>query len=128
MAENVEVLRGAYEAFGRGDMAAVTATWEDDIEYRGPDSARTEPYRGTEEVAGLFAGMRERWDDLRLTPSRFVEQEDMVVVLGRMEGRATSTGTELSVPFAHVWKMRDGKICGGQAFTDTAAIAAAHGG
>ena len=131
MGENVEVLRGAYEAFGRGDMEAVTATWETDIEFEGPNSSRmrkARPYRGKEEVAGLFSGMRDRWEGLLFSPDEFVEQGETVVVLGHLEGRARDTGTDVRVPFVHVWRMREGKVARGQALTDTAVIADALGG
>jgi len=130
MGENVEVLRGAYEAFGRGDMEAVTATWETDIEFVGPNSSRMQeagPHRGTEEVARLFGGMRERWEGLLLSPDEFVEQGETVVVLGHMEGRAKATGRDVKVPFVHVWRMREGKVRRGQALTDTALVGEALG-
>ena len=130
MAENVEVLRGAYEAFNHGDMETVTATWETDIEFVGPDSSRMPgagPHRGKEDVARLFSGMRDRWEGLLLVPDEFVEQGETVVVLGHLEGRAKATGTDVKVPFVHVWRMREGKVRRGQALTDTAVIADALG-
>jgi ketosteroid isomerase-like protein len=130
MADNVEVLRGAYEAFGRGDMEAVTATWWADIEFEGPNSSRMPgagPSRGKEEVARLFSGMRDRWDGLLFSTDEFVEQGETVVVLGHLEGRAKATGTDVKVPFVHVWRMREGKVARGQALTDTAVVADALG-
>jgi ketosteroid isomerase-like protein len=130
MAENVEGLRGAYEALGRGDMEAVTATWETDIEFDGPNSSRMPgagPHRGKEEVARLFSGMKDRWEGLLFSPDEFVEQGETVVVLGHMEGRAKATGTDVKVPFVHVWRMREGKVARGQALTDTAVVADALG-
>jgi ketosteroid isomerase-like protein len=47
------------------------------------------------------------------------------VVLGHMEGRAKATGTQVKVPFAHVWRMSGGKVRRGQALTDTAVVAEA---
>jgi ketosteroid isomerase-like protein len=88
MAGNVDVLRGAYQAFGRGDMQAVTETWEADIEFVGPNSTRMPgagTHRGKEAVELLFSGMRERWEGLALSPDEFVEQGDTVVVLGHLE-------------------------------------------
>ena len=131
MGENVEVLRSAYEAFGRGDMQAVTATWETDIEYVGPSGGRApgaDHHRGKEEVARLFSGMRDRWEGLLLSPDEFVEHGGTVVVLGHMEGRAKATGRDVNVPFAHVWRLRDGKVHHGQALTDTAALSEASRG
>ena len=57
-----------------------------------------------------------------------MEQGETVVVLGHMEGRARATGRDVTVPFVHVWRMREGKVHRGQAFTDTAALSEALGG
>lgn len=130
MAGNVDVLRGAYQAFGRSDMQAVRETWEPDIEFVGPNSTRMPGagiHRGKEEVGRLFSGMRERWEDLRLSPDEFVEQGETVVVLGHLEGRAKATGADVRVPFVHIWRMRGGKAYRGQALTDTAVVADALG-
>ena len=130
MAENVEILRGAYAALGRGDMEGLSDTFETDIEFRGPNSSRIPgagPHRGKEEVARLFIGMRDRWEGLVFSPDEFVEQDETVVVLGHMKGRAKATGTDVKVPFVHVWRMREGKVRRGQALTDTAVVADALG-
>jgi ketosteroid isomerase-like protein len=84
-------------------------------------------HSGKEEVGSLFSGMRERWEGLVLSPDEFVEQGDAVVVLGHLEGRAKATGTDVKVPFVHVWRMRGGKVYRGQALTDTAVVADALG-
>ena len=130
MSENVDVLRAGYEAFARGDMEAVVAGWDPEIEFDGPNSSRMPnagSFRGKAEVARLFTGMRERWDDLVLAPDEFVESGDTVVVLGHLEGRAKASGTQVKVPFVHVWRMRGGMVRRGQALTDTAVIAEALG-
>jgi ketosteroid isomerase-like protein len=130
VAENVEILRGAYAAFSRGDMEAVTDIWEADIEFVGPNSSRIPgagAHHGKAEVAPLFTGMRDRWEGLVLSPDEFVEQGETVVVLGHLEGRARATGTDVKVPFVHIWRMREGKAYRGQALTDTAVVADALG-
>lgn len=130
MAENVDILRGAYASFDQGDIEAVMNTWEADIEFVGPNSSRMPgagTHRGKEEVARLFSGMRDRWEGLVLSPDEFVEQGETVVVLGHMEGRTRASGTDVKVPFVHVWRMRKGKVYRGQALTDTAVVADALG-
>jgi ketosteroid isomerase-like protein len=78
-------------------------------------------------VGTLLAGMRERWEDLTWTPDEFVSEGGTIVVLGHMEGRAKSTGTQVKVPFVHVWRMSGGVVTRGQALTDTAVVADALG-
>jgi ketosteroid isomerase-like protein len=69
MPTNVEVLRGGYEAFGRGDIGGITETFAEDIEFVGPNSQQMPgagTQRGREAVGALLAGMLERWEDLKL--------------------------------------------------------------
>jgi uncharacterized protein len=130
MPSNVDVLRDGYEAFGRGDIGGITENFDEEIEFVGPNSQRMPgagAHRGRDAVAALLAGMRERWDDLTWTPDEFVSEGETVVVLGHMEGRAKATGTQVKVPFVHVWRMSGGKVTRGQALTDTAVVADALG-
>lgn len=130
MSENADILREAYRAFARGDMETVVATWDPAIEFDGPNSSRMPgagTHRGKADVARLFTGMRDRWDDLVLAPDEFIESGDTLVVLGHLEGRAKATGSQVKVPFVHVWRMSGGLVRRGQALTDTAVVAAALG-
>jgi ketosteroid isomerase-like protein len=130
MPTDVEVLRSGYEAFGRGDIGGITENFHEDVEFVGPNSQRVPgagTVRGREAVGTLLAGMRERWEDLTWTPDEFVSEGETIVVLGHMEGRATATGTQVKVPFVHVWRMSGGVVRRGQALTDTAVVADALG-
>jgi hypothetical protein len=130
MPTDVEVLRSGYEAFGRGDIGGITENFHEDVEFVGPNSQRVPgagTVRGREAVGALLAGMRERWEGLTWTPDEFVSEGGTIVVLGHMEGRATATGTQVKVPFVHVWRMSGGVVTRGQALTDTAVVADALG-
>jgi len=130
MADDIEVLRSGYEAFGRGDIEAIVKDFADDVEFVGPNSQRMPgagAHQGKPAVTALLAGMRERWEPLTWSPDEFVREGETVVVLGHMEGRAKDTGTQVKVPFVHIWRMSGGKVRRGQALTDTAVVAAALG-
>lgn len=61
MSDNVDSLREGYQAFARGDMEAVAASWDPDIEFDGPNSSRMPnagTHRGKADVARLLTGMR----------------------------------------------------------------------
>jgi hypothetical protein len=40
-------------------------------------------------------------------------------VLGRYTARAKATGAPLDIPFAHIWRFRDGRAVRFHQFTDT---------
>ena len=59
--ENTRLVQSAYEAFGRGDMAAFAEVMADDLEWVDPGEPDDDPNAGTlkgkEEVLGWFAGL-----------------------------------------------------------------------
>jgi ketosteroid isomerase-like protein len=123
MTSVVDTVRRSYEAFARGDLEAVVADMDDEIEWH---QAQGLPHGGT--YRGLDAVRRaifdpldeEWWDSFRADPTEFIDAGDQVVVLGRYTGRAKATGRPLDVPFAHVWTFRDGKAVRFRQFLDTA--------
>jgi len=123
MTSAVDAVRRSYEAFERGDMEAVVADMDEEIEWH---QAQGLPHGGT--YRGLDAVRKaifdplddEWWDDFRADPSEFIDAGAHVVVLGRYTGRAKATGRSLDVPFAHVWTFRDEKAVRFRQFLDTA--------
>ena len=57
--------------------------------------------------------------DFEAAPTEFLEGGDHVVVLGRYTGRAKASGAPLDIPFAHVWRFRNGRAVEFHQFTDT---------
>ena len=130
MSENVDAVKRSYEAFGRGDIEGLLAGWQDDIQWEGPNTERLPgagTHRGKDAAAGVLGQISENWDDFRVTPDEFYEGDNTVVVLGHQEGRAKPTGTEVKLPFVHIFRLQDGKIARFQALSDTAVMADALG-
>jgi ketosteroid isomerase-like protein len=67
-------------------------------------------YHGRDAFGRFFRRWFGTWDDLRLTPERFVEDGERVLVLLRVEGRGKSSGVPVVIRGADVWTVRDGKI------------------
>lgn len=59
------------------------------------------------------------WDGFAAIPSQFVAEGDTVVVLGEYSGAFRATGRAFRAPFAHVWKLRDGRVTTFTQITDT---------
>jgi uncharacterized protein len=52
---------------------------------------------------------------------------ETVIVLGRYIGKALVTSRDVSAPFTHIWRVREGKIVFAQQYTDTFGLAKAQG-
>jgi ketosteroid isomerase-like protein len=118
--ENVEIAKKAYDAFAAGDLETVLSTFDDNVEFVVPgNSTISGTYRGKAEVTNFFAKLAEK--SFTTTPSRFLADEDVVVVLGQV-----TAGGE-SAPEADVSTYRDGKNVKLQAFSDTAMFERVYG-
>ena len=128
--ENTRLAQSAYEAFGRGEMAALAELMADDIEWVNPGDPNVIPtagtYRGKEEVLGWFGKLAEQVDFSTFEPRDFIAQGDKVVSTVYAEATVRSTGRSDVQNEAHVWTFRDGKLAHFQIYYDTASAAAAH--
>jgi len=119
---SIELVRSSYEAFNRDDLDAALAMMDDDIVWH---QAQGLPhggvYHGMPAVrAAIFDPLGESWwDDFRADPEEVIGLGDDVVVIGRYTATAKQTGKPLDVPFAHVWRFRDGRAVRFHQFTDT---------
>ena len=128
--DNTRLAQSAYEAFGRGDIAALSALMADDVEWVNPGDPAADPNAGTfngkEAVLGWFGGLASTLDFTTFEPREFIAQNDKVVTLVYAESTARGTGRPLLNHEAHVWTVRDGKLARFQNYQDTAAVATAH--
>jgi ketosteroid isomerase-like protein len=111
--QNVETCKKGYAAFAAGDVETVMSLYDDDVEWVMPgNSTLSGTYRGKAEVAELFGKLAEQ--SVTTTPSRFLADDDVVVILTQV-----TAGGE-SAPQADVATFRDGKVVKAQNFGDTA--------
>jgi uncharacterized protein len=120
--QSVDVVKGIYEAFGRGDVPAVLGGMADDIEWYEADGM---PYgglhHGPEAVAQkVFGPITEDVADFAVTPEEFIASGDTVAAVVRYTGTGKATGGALNLQVVHVWDVRDGKIARFRQFIDTA--------
>lgn len=123
--QSVEVLKGLYAAFGRGDVPAVLGAFADDIEWH---EAEGMPYggvyRGADAVVqNVFAPIATDVEGFAVTPEEFVGSGDTVAAVVRYTGTGKVTGKTLDVPVVHVWDIRDGKLTRFRQFIDTVKFA-----
>ncbi len=127
---NTDTLKQGYEAFGRGDLDGATEYFADDIRWENPEAPQV-PNNGTTEgkdnVKQVFAELSDHWESFSITPDEFIESGDTVVVLSHSEAKGKDTGTEVKMPWVHIWRFDEGKVTEVQALTDTALVADALG-
>jgi ketosteroid isomerase-like protein len=121
----MDVVRGLYDAFGRGDMETVLGFMDDSISWReaqgNPYKMDGEPWIGPNAIVdNIFMKLGAEWDGYTVTPARFSDAGDRIVVEGRYTGTYKATGKSIDAQFCHVWEVQDGKLKAFQQYTDTA--------
>ena len=114
---NADLAREAYEAFSRGDLEALKfsedVTWvtSDELPLGGE-------VHGREAVLANFREIPNYWSEFSVTPERFIEEGDTVVVTGTQ--RAVGKGGRFEAPFVHILEYRDGEAARGEFYGDSA--------
>lgn len=121
---NLDLVRGVYDAFARGDIPAVLGSLSPDISWT---EAEGFPYGGTyvgpeAVLEGVFMRLGTEWDGFSAVPDEFIDGGDAVVVLGRYGGTYKATGKVLRANFAHVWKLHGGKAIRFTQYVDTLVV------
>lgn len=122
MSGTLDTVRGFYEALGRGNVPAVLALLDADIEWT--EAERFPYYGGTWRsadaiVKGLLEPLGRDWATFSVQADKFVTEGDQVVSLGKYVGTHKKTGRSMTAPFAHHWTVRNGKIARFVQYTDT---------
>jgi ketosteroid isomerase-like protein len=121
-AANVAVVRSIYDNFVQGDIPAVLAVLDPDIEWIENDQTFL-PWHGTHRgpdavAAKVFGGVHANFDEFAVVPVRFHDVGDVVVVEGRAKGR-TKSGNTIDAPACWVWTVRAGKATRNMNYHDT---------
>ena len=122
--QNVDVVRSAYEAFGRGDIDALLATLDPAVEWISPgpgDLPTAGTRRGWDEVRQFFGIIGEMYEFQRFEPKTFIAQGDHVIVLGDETVTLKATGKLITESWAHHMTLKNGKVVAFREFLDTSA-------
>ena len=123
---NIELVRQAYAAFGKGDVPGLLRLFAGDVVWHFPECAEIPwagTFRGHEGVGQFFGTLAQTAHLEALEPRNFFAQGDKVVVLGHERLRIKSTNRSYESHWAHWFTVGGGKIAEFREYTDTAAIA-----
>lgn len=124
MKTNLEIIQATYEGAsadnGKHLLAtlAPTATWTEAAGF---------PYAGTytgpdEIVAKVFGRLASEWQDYRATVHSYLADGDRVAAFGLYSGTYRATGKTMSATFAHLYRLKDGKIVSMEQYVDSAMV------
>jgi ketosteroid isomerase-like protein len=129
MTSTIDRVSAFYAALGRGDVPALLGLLHPELEWT--EAEGFPYYSGTWREPGdvlknLIAPLMRDWDDFSATVEDFIAEGDRVVSLGVYRGvyRGVNkaTGKTMRAPFAHVWRVADGKLKRFDMYTDTVLV------
>ena len=112
--DNVKTIQAVYEAFGRGDVAAILDAVTDDVDWASEASSTEVPWwgvrNGKEQVTDFFTQLAANEEVLEFTPIAMVGGGDDVLTVVRYRAKATKTGKTVDMEIHHHFHFAGTKI------------------
>ena len=90
---NIKTIAQTYEAFGRGDVAAILDNITDDVDWAAETTSTAAPWygvrHGKESVAGFFAAFGSAMEVEEFTPVSFAANDTDVLTVCPVPGQVT---------------------------------------
>jgi uncharacterized protein len=130
--DNVQIIKEAYAAFGRGDIPSLLNMLSEDVDWHIPGNEQIVPYagkyQGREGVGNFFSNLGGAEETTRFEPQEFIAQGDKVVATGNYGAHVRTTGNDYGFEFVHIFTVSDGRITNFRQYADTADCIAAYTG
>jgi ketosteroid isomerase-like protein len=114
---NVAIVRGAYEAFKKGEVEELMSLTTPDFVLKASAATDGAEHHGPQAMEEIFVAIRARWDEFRLEPLEFYEEGDCVLVLGTLVTKGPQEG--MASTAGQLWTLKDGKVASMEAFLDS---------
>jgi uncharacterized protein len=113
--DNVKVIQSVYEAFGRGDVAAIVDATTDDVDWasEAADASGAPWYgvrRGHAAVAAFFEDFGSTMEVEEFTPVVFAATDTDVLTVVHFRARTRASGRSVAMDLHHRFTFRNGKI------------------
>jgi len=125
--DNIKTITQVYEAFGRGDVAAILAEVSDDVDWAAEAASADAPWygvrHGRDAVAAFFTEFGSTMEVEEFTPVAVAANDNDVLTVVRFRARSRGTGKTAAMDLHHFFRFRDGKIAYYRGTEDTAQTA-----
>jgi ketosteroid isomerase-like protein len=130
LSANLNIIKGAYNAFATGDIPAFLGAMDSKIEWNEAENfpyADGNPYIGANAIVqGVFVRIGADWEYWTITDQVYhVTLEAMVIVTARYNAKHKITGKVIRAQVTHMWTLKDGKITRFQQYADTLQVSQA---
>jgi ketosteroid isomerase-like protein len=125
---NVDVATQAIDAFNERNVEAFAAFTTPDFEWS-PSMVAIEgqTYRGREGIDTYFGNLKNAWEEFQVLRDEFRDLGDLVVMLGRLQGRGKGSGVPVDSSLGMVFDFRGGTISRIRGYLDHAEALRAAG-
>ena len=122
--DNIKTIAQVYDAFGRGDVAAILDAVTDDVDWASEAASDAAPWwgvrHGKEAVAAFFTEFGSIMEVDEFTPVSFAANETDALTVVRFRVHSRATGKSAAMDLHHIFTFRDGKIAYYRGTEDTA--------
>jgi uncharacterized protein len=129
---NIKIIEGVYDAFARGDVAAILEVVTDDVDWATETTSTAAPWygprRGKTAVGEFFEAFGSTMEVEEFVPLSYAGTETDVLTVVRFRAKHRSNGRAVAMDLHHWFTFRDGKIAYYRGTEDTAQTAAVFGG
>jgi ketosteroid isomerase-like protein len=114
-ADNTKVIQTMYEAFGRGDVAAILEMLTDDVDWASDTSSSKAPWygvrHGKDAVASFFQAFGSTMEVEDFTPITFSTNDDSVLTVVHCRAKARTTGKYIDMNLYHYFRFQGDRVC-----------------
>jgi len=107
--ENVEIVMRIYDAFNRGDGAAVVEAADPAVSIEDYGVIDGKSYQGRRGVQEFLAFQAESFRGQRAEFRDMIEADDGLVIVVRLSAEGASSGAAVATEFTHAWEFRDAR-------------------
>ena len=126
---NIKTIEAVYDAFARGDVAAILDVVTDDVDWATETTSSGAPWygvkRGKAGVGDFFSAFASTMEVEEFTPISFAANDTDVLTVVRFRAKSRATGKVAAMDLHHYFVFRDGLITYYRGTEDTAQTEAA---